>query len=145
MKGVKSMPQSDLLLEHILHHRSPWAIRFYQDGRVDEYSDQTVRFENDQIVTHEQPPEWRPLTHLSVDELDALKDAIRQSGILALPKQVGNPEQVMDGAVAEWYARLGERENRLSAWEPQASEHPGLKELSVAIQTITASAFNRDS
>lgn len=139
------MPQSVLLLEHTLHHRSPWAIRFYQDGHVEEYSDQTMSFENDQIVTREQPLEWRPLTRLSTEELDSLKDAIRQSGILTLPSQVGSPQQVLDGAVSEWYARLGDRENRLSAWEPQASQHPGLKELSVAIQTITAAAFNRDS
>lgn len=139
------MPQTDLLLEHVMHHGSPWAIRFYQDGRVEEYSDQTLDFENDQIVTNTQPLEWRPLTKLSVEELESLKDAIRQSGILALPNQVGSPEQVMDGAISEWYAHLGERENRLSAWEPQASQHPGLKELSVAIQTITAAAFNRES
>jgi hypothetical protein len=139
------MSHSDLMLEHTLHKASPWAIRFYQDGRVEEYSDQFMAFENNQIVTHTQPPEWRPLTVLSKDELEALKDAIRDSGILSLPEKVGDPQLVMDGAVAEWYARLGDKENRLSAWEPQASNHPGLKELSVAIQTITASAFNRDS
>lgn len=138
------MPESDLLLEHTLHHRTPWAIRFFADGRVEEYSDQVMVFENDQIVTRQQPLEWRPLTQLSPEELDSLKDAIRHSGILTLPKQVGNPKQVQDGAVAEWYARLGERENRISAWEPEASEDPGLKELGVAIQTITAAAFNRE-
>lgn len=139
------MADSDLILEHTLHHRTPWAIRFYADGRVEEYSDQVMRFENDQIVTHQQPLEWRPLTKLSDEELDSLKDAVRQSGILSLPAQVGNPNQVQDGAVAEWYARLGERENRVAAWEPEASENPGLKELSVAIQTITAAAFNREA
>lgn len=139
------MPDSELLLEHSLLKRSPWAIRFYQDGRVEEYSDQVMVFENNQVVTHQQPLEWRPLTILSDDELEALKDAIRQSDILNLPERVGQPVDVADGAVAEWYARLGDRENRLTAWEPQASNHPGLIELSVAIQTITAAAFNRDS
>ena len=134
---------STLLLEHTLHKNSPWAIRFYQDGRVQEYSDQTMSFENNQIVTHWQPLEWRPLTVLSAEELAALEDAIRQSDLLNLPEQVGSPAQVMDGAVAEWYARLGDQEKRLTAWEPQASKHPGLGELSVAIQTITASALKR--
>ena len=137
--------QTVLLLEHTLRKRSPWAIRFYADGHVEEYSDQEMVFENNEIVTHSLPLEWRPLTRLSKEELDALKDAIRQSGILELPEKVGDSQRVMDGAVSEWYAHLDDHENRLTAWEPQASKHPGLKELSVAIQTITAAAFNRES
>lgn len=137
--------QTDLLLEHTLKKRSPWAIRFYADGRVEEYSDQEMVFENNEIITRSLPLEWRPLTLLSAEELEALKDAIRQSGILELPEKVGDAQRVRDGAVSEWYARLGGKEIRLTAWEPDASQHPGLKELSVAIQTITAAAFNRES
>jgi len=138
------MPQSkDLILEHRQEGRKTWAIQFYRDGLVKQYSDSKMEFENDQIVTHSLPPAWRKLAQLSPAELEKLTTALRQSDFFSLPPQVGDPKGVMDATWFTWMVNLDGQQKTVRAVGSQASTNPVLNILSELIQDVTADAFDR--
>jgi hypothetical protein len=142
-KGSDMPESSELLLEYRQDGRKTWAIRFYLDGLVKEYSDSTMTFEDDQIVTHSLPLAWRKLTQLSAAELEKLTTALRQSGFLSLPSQIGDPTGIMDVTWFTWMVNLDGHEKTVRAVGSQASAEPALKLLSGLIQDVTADAFDR--
>jgi hypothetical protein len=138
------MPKtSQLILEFRQEGRKIWAIRFYQDGLVKEYSDSTMVYENDDFITRPIPLAWRKLTQLSAAELEKLTTTLRQSYFYALPTQVGDPEGIMDATLYTWIVNLDGRKKTVHAVGSQASNHPLLKMLSELIQEVTADAFDR--
>jgi hypothetical protein len=140
------MPKSlELLLEYRQEGRKTWAIRFYRDGLVKEYSDSTMTFENDKIVTHALAPAWRKLTLLSPAELAKLIESLRQADLFSLPEQVGDPKGVMDATWFTWEINLDGRQKKVRAVGPQASSNPILKSLSELVQKVTADAFDRQA
>jgi hypothetical protein len=146
MTGEANMPKPQhLLLEYRQEGRKAWAIRFYEDGLVKEYSDSTMAFEDDQIVTHALPLAWRKLTRLSSTELEKLASALRQSGFFSLPQQVGDPKGVMDATWFTWMINLDGQKKTVQAVGSQASANPVLKMLSKLIQEVTADAFDRQA
>jgi hypothetical protein len=140
------MPKSaDILLECRQEGRKTWAIRFYQDGLVKEYSDSTMQFENDKVVTHSQPLAWRKLTQLSPAELEKFIKGIRQADFFSLPQVVGDPHKVLDGTQFTWKVNLDDQQKTVQAYGALASNHPSLKLLNELIQEITADAFDREA
>jgi len=140
------MPKSlDLLLEYRQEGRKTWAIRFYRDGLVKEYSDSTMAFEDDKIVTHSLPPAWRKLTRLSPAELEKLLAALRQADFFLLAPEVGNPQGIMDATQFTWKMNLDGQQKTVRAVGSQASTNPILKKLSELIQEVTADAFDRQA
>ena len=135
----------DLLLEYRQEGRKTWAIRFYKDGRVKEFSDSSMAFENDEIVTRLVPLAWREIARLSSAELTKFTTALRQAGLFSLPAQLGAIGRVKDGTQSTWIVNLDGQEKTVLAVEPEASEHPALKSLREMIQEITADAFDRDA
>jgi hypothetical protein len=142
-RGANMPKDSHLILEYRQEGRKTWAIRFYQDGLVKEYSDSTMTFEDDQIVTHTLPLAWRKLTQLSAAEFEKLTTALRQSGFFSLQTQIGDPAGIMDATWFTWIINLDGREKTVRAVGPQASTDPVLKLLSELIQDVTADAFDR--
>jgi hypothetical protein len=142
-KGSDMPKSSKLLLEYRQEGRKIWAIRFYLDGLVQEYSDSTLAFEDDQVVTHTLPLAWRKMTHLSAVELEKLTTTLRQADFFSLPSQVGDPKGVMDATWFTWKVNLDGQEKTVQAVGPQASTNPVLKLLSELIQDVTADAFDR--
>jgi hypothetical protein len=135
---------TDLLLEYRQEGRKTWAIRFYQDGLVREYSDSKMTFENGKIVTHSRPLAWRKLTQLKPAEMEKVHAALRKADVFSLPEQVGDPKRLKDGTRYSWKVYLEGREKTVTAFGPEASNSPGLKLLGEMIQEVTADAFDRE-
>jgi|WetSurMetagenome_2_1015567.scaffolds.fasta_scaffold417343_2 hypothetical protein len=139
------MPEaSEILLEFRQMGRSPWAIRFYTNGLVTEYSDQYMAFEGGKIVTHRQPLAWRDTSRLLPAELEKLQGILREVNFFALPDQVGDPQRIQDGTPLAWTVNLDGRSKTVQAVGPEASSDPALKRINEAIQTLTADAFDRE-
>lgn len=136
---------SDLLLEYRQEGRNTWAIRFYQDGLVKEYSDSEMAFENDKMVTHARPLAWRELARLSSSELEKLLADLKSVDFFSLPEQMGDPKRVKDGIQFTWTLKMGGQKKTVLAFGPEASTHPALKKLSGLIQDVTANAFDRET
>jgi hypothetical protein len=140
------MPKSkNLLLEYRQEGRKTWAIQFYRDGLVKEYSDSSMAFENDKIVTHSRPLAWRELARLSPAELAKVLAALRKADFFSLPEQVGDPKRVKDGTQYTWMVNLEGQKKTVLAVGPEASANPGLKILGEMIQEVTADAFDRQA
>ena len=140
------MPKSkELLLEYRQEGRKTWAIQFYQDGLVKEYSDSIMAFENDKIVTHSRPLAWREMTRLSPAELAKVVAALRKANFFSLPEQVGDPKRVKDGTQYTWTVNLEGQKRTVRAAGPEVSANPGLKILGEMIQEVTADAFDRQA
>jgi hypothetical protein len=140
------MPKvKDILLEYRQEGRKTWAIQFYQDGLVKEYSDTSMAFENDKIVTHSRPLAWRELVRLSPAELAKVLAALRKADFFSLPEQVGDPNRVKDGTRYTWIANLEGQKRTVRVVGPEASANPGLKILGEMIQQVTADAFDRQA
>lgn len=140
------MPETkNLLLAYRQETRYPYALRFYCDGLVEEYSDRYMAFEDGQVVTHSQPLEWRAIARLNAEELRRLEEILRQSGFAALPGQVGSPAHSHDAAHYTWTATIDGTQKTVEAYGAAADRQPALKALSEAIQAITADAFDRES
>jgi hypothetical protein len=139
------MPKpSNLLLEYRQDGRKTWAIRFYQNGLVKEYSNSEMVFENDQVVTRSRPLAWREIAHLSQAELEKLITRIRQVNFFTLPEKLGDPKRVMDGQQSTWIVNLDGQQKTVLAVEPEATSNPAIKELREMIQDVTADAFDRE-
>jgi hypothetical protein len=134
---------TELILEYQQEGRKSWAIRFYQDGLVREFSDTRMDFENDQIVTRAQPPAWRDLARLSAAELDKLLDGLRGANLFSLPDQIGEPGAVKDATEYTWRVSLDGREKTLLVVGSYADQ-PALNHLSELIQEVTAEALFRE-
>lgn len=140
------MPQaSDLLLEYRQEGRKTWSMRFYQDGRVEEYSDEMVEFKDGQFITHAIPLEWRDVTVLVPVEMAKVNKALREADFFNLPAQFGDASQVKDGTVFTWTANLEGKSKTVRAVGGEAANHPALKQLSEMIQDVTADAFEREA
>jgi hypothetical protein len=140
------MPKAlDLLLEYRQEGRKDWAIRFYQNGVVKQYSDSEMTFENDKIVTHSLPPAWREIARLSPAEQDKFLAAIRKADLFSLPDKIGYPTRIKDGTESTWIVNLDGQKKTIQAAGPEASNNPALKLLREMIQDITADAFDRQA
>jgi hypothetical protein len=136
--------QSDLLLEYRHEGSKAWAMRFYQDGLVKEYSDARMEFKDGDFVTHEIPLAWRKLAKLVPEELAQVVEAVHQADFFQLPEQIGASE-VMDGILFVWTVQLDGRQRTVKARGSAAAAHPALKLLSKMVQEVTARAFNRQT
>jgi hypothetical protein len=139
------MPKrSDLLLEYRHEGNQAWAMRFYQDGLVKEYSDTRMEFKDGDFVTHEIPLAWRKLVSLDPAELAQVVEALRKADFFALPERIGGRE-VQDGTLFVWTAHLDGKSRTVEALGSAASAHPALKLLSTMVQEVTAQAFKRQA
>lgn len=137
------MPKrSDLLLEYRHEGNKAWAMRFYQDGLVEEYSNVKMEFKDGDFVTDEIPLDWRELTHLDAAELKQVVDALHKADFFELPERIGGRE-VRDGTLFVWTARLDGKTRTVEARGSMASANPALKLLSTMVQEVTAQAFKR--
>jgi hypothetical protein len=140
------MPKAlDLLLEYRQDGSKNWAIRFYQNGLVKQYSDSEMNFEDGKIVTHPLPPAWREIARLSPAELDKFLAAMRKADLFSLPEKIGHPNRIMDGVASTWIVNLDGQKKTIQATGPEASNNPALKLLREMIQEITADAFDRQA
>jgi hypothetical protein len=143
-QGFSMTDNSDVLLEYRQNGRETWAIRFFPNGLVEEYSNQYLTFENGQIVSHSQPLKWRKVAQLNSNELEKFLTTLRESGFFSLPDEVGNLGQVRDGTLFTWKISLDGRQKTVLSAGSAASENPSLKSLSSLVQRITAEAFDRE-
>jgi len=140
------MPKSlDLLLEYRQDGRKTWAIRFYQNGLVKEYSASAMAFEDGKIVTHPRPLTWRAIAHLSPAELDKFVATLRKADFFSLPEKLGDSTRVMDGSQSTWIVNLDGQQKTVIATGAEASTNPTIKLLRDMIQEVTADAFNRQA
>ncbi|MGD0003982.1 MAG: hypothetical protein ABSE06_07120 [Anaerolineaceae bacterium] len=140
------MPKSlDLLLEYRQDGRKTWAIRFYQNGLVQEYSDSEMAFVDGKIVTHSRPMAWREIAHLSHTELEKVIVTLRQSDFFSLPGKVGDSRRIMDGAQFTWTVNLDGQLKKVIATGEEASTNRTIKLLRDMIQEVTANAFDREA
>ena len=139
------MPKrSDLLLEYRHEGRATWAVRFYRDGQVREYSDTRMEFKDGNFVSQTIPFAWRKLANLVPEELAKVTEALAQADFFALPEQLGDSE-VKDGTTFVWMADLDGKTHTVKARGSGASAHPALKLLSQMVQEVTAMAFQREA
>jgi hypothetical protein len=139
------MPKrADLVLEYRHEGNKNWAMRFYQDGLVEEYSDTRMEFKDGDFVSHEIPLAWRELTHLIPDEYEQVVGAIRKVDFFQLPERIGARE-VKDGILFIWTAHLDGHTRTVEARGSAASAHPALKQLSQMVQEVTGQAFKRQA
>ena len=139
------MNDKQQLLEVMVTTRSTWGMRVYEDGQVDEYSDQETRFADGDFVTRSIPPMWRTLTRLNPDELETLKSQLRESGYFELPSQLMEDRPVQDGVWTRWTVELDGRRHTVTARGPEAANHPILADLRDAVQTLAADALRREN
>ena len=135
----------DLLLEYRQDGSKNWAIRFYQNGLVKQYSDSEMTFEGGKIVTHSLAPAWREIAHLSPAELGKFLAALRKADLFSLPEKIGYPTRIMDGVASTWIVNLDGKKKTIQAAGPEASNNPALKLLRDMIQEVTADAFDRQA
>ncbi|MCJ7626634.1 MAG: hypothetical protein MUO76_24335 [Anaerolineaceae bacterium] len=139
------MKQVELLLEHSLEGREDWRVRIYCDGRVEEYSDRYMTYEEGEFITHQQRPKWRPLTTLSAEEMERLIGVLRSSDFFEMPDSLGDRDRILDGTLVTWSASLDGKKKTVTALGSQATHHPALKLLGETFDLISASAFKRDA
>ena len=140
------MPKSeDLLLEYRQDGRKTWAVRFHQDGLVEEYSDSEMLYKRGKFITHSKPLAWRVLAHLSPSELEKVIAALRRSDFLSLPDKLGDSTRVMDGTTSTWTVNVENQQKIVRATGEEASNNPAIKLLREMIQAVTAEAFNREA
>ena len=125
--------------------RQTWAYRFYQDGRVEEYSDSEMTFEDGKIVTREIPLAWRAITQLPPAELEKLVAIIRRVDFFALPDKLGVPSRANDAALFTWTVRLDGKKKTVVAAGAEATSHPAIKILRDLVQEVTTASFERES
>jgi len=140
------MPKSeDLLLEYRQDGRKTWAVRFYLDGLVEEFSDSKMEYKRGKFTTHPIPLAWRVLTHLSPTELEKVVAALRRSDFLSLPEKLGDSTRVMDGTLSTWTVILDGQQKVVRATGAEATHYPAIKLLREMVQEVTADAFNREA
>ena len=137
------MANSDLLLELLVKTKTEWGTRIYADGRVTEYSDRAVSFDGTDFVTERVPLQWRPLTHLSKDELDRLRAAIHDAHFFTLPARVEPDPRLRDGTHSTWTVTLDGKQHRVAAHEAGPTQNAALQALSKTVQELTAAALQR--
>ena len=145
MKGGLLKKRSDLILEYRQEGRQTWAIRFYQDGQVEEYNDTEMVFEDGKVISHSLPLAWRKLVRLSAAELKRVQDALRKADIFSLPEQIGDSRQANDGILHVWSVYVDGQQKMVQAYDPEASSSPGLRLLASMVQEISADAFEREA
>ena len=135
----------DLLLEYRQDGRKTWAIRFYRNGLVKEYTDSEMAFESGKIITNPKPLAWREIARLSPAELDKFLAAIRKVDFFSLPDKVGDSQRVSDASQSTWIVNLDGKKKTVQAAGSEASNHPALKMLREMVQEVTAEAFDRET
>ncbi len=140
------MPKTlDLLLEYRQEGRKTWAIRFYRNGLVKEYTDSEMKFEEDKFVTRSVPLTWREIARLSPAELEKVMAALRKANFFSLPDKVGDPKRIMDVTQSTWIANLDGKQKTVLAAGAEASSNPALELLREMIHEVTTDAFDRQA
>jgi hypothetical protein len=135
----------DLILEYRQEGRLTWAIQFYRNGLVKEFSDSSMDFIEGQIVTLSKPLAWRNLAHLDSGEMKKLVEVMGKVDFFALPGKLGDAGRVKDGTRSTWTMNLEGKSKVVVAFGKEATSNEVLKTLREAIQAVTADAFKRRS
>lgn len=136
------MTEAELMVELMVYTKRTWGTRVFVDGRVDEYTDEEVRFEDGQFKTRPVPLEWRPLAHLTAEELAALKQQIRDGGYFDLPEEVKPDRPIMDGTTTTWKVVVDGTRHEVTT---KGMEPPVLASLRTTLQKLTAEALRRSN
>lgn len=132
-------------LEYRVTARRPWALRVYADGRVEEYSDERLEFIDGDFKPMAMPLEWRATTRLTSSETERLQNLVREVGFFQLPERAASDDRVSDGAVIEWLVELDGRRHQVRARGPEAGRLSELETLRLALEQMTAEAYQRDA
>ena len=139
------MTQSEILLERSTEGRTQWRQRIYHDGRVEDYTDRDLNFENDDFVEIRIPLKWRERTVLLPAEIDELIEVVHSSGFFDLPDSLTVEGRLFDASVTTWTANLPEGQKTVVAVGRHATEEPAIKLLRETITRLTAGAYRRDA
>ena len=139
------MTQPEILLERKTEGRRPWAQRIYRDGRVEDYTDRDMDFENDEFVEIRIPLKWRQRTVLLPEEIEELITLVHSSGFLDLPASLSAEGKQFDASTTTWLVNLPEGTKIVAAVGRHATENPAIKQLRETITRLTAGAYRRDA
>jgi hypothetical protein len=123
------------LIEYRLEARQVYGQRVFPDGRVEEWDVPADDEDGD--------PAWRPLTHLSADELARLEAGLHASDFFDLPARLDPPSPVRDGMSTTWQASRDGHTHTVHAHGAWLDTFPTLQRLNDLLQLLVGQALNR--
>lgn len=113
------------------------------DGRVEECSGATAEWVDGAWRFGTQERRWRPLAALPPAAVRALRDVIRDSGVMELPAELAPDATVIGGTEQTWTVAVDGRRRRVRLLGVRPDRVPPLAALDEAVQLAVAAAIGR--
>jgi len=135
------MPENIAILQRIInqHNERPDGLRIWSDGLVQRGADDnpppglTERLDKDREI------KWQDVRQLTVVQVDAVRAAIRSSGIFHLEPILLINYCKEDPGTAIWTVDVDGESTRVVLWDPRPTRSAALDTLTQAIDKVLAS------
>jgi hypothetical protein len=134
------MSERTILLQQVIYQRTepPKGFRIWSDGTVQRCAEDnalpgaTERLDQDRAIT------WHDDGLLASEQLDEIRNTIRQCGFLKLPPALTINYCKDDPGAAIWTTTVDEQTIRVVLWDPKPRRSPEIDQLIEIVNTVLA-------
>jgi hypothetical protein len=136
--GTAEEPGPAVVEQRIVAPQQPlYARRVSDDGRLWEHSGTRVVLEPGAEPRFEtQEPRWRPRWRLRPEDMDALREAVADTGFMELAPEHDAPGVVSDGREVTWVAELGGRRHEVVLRGAPFAQVPEIERLEREVNAV---------
>jgi hypothetical protein len=130
----------EVLIQYLLQQRGerPTGFRIWPDGRVEHCAATNPVPTPTARLDHEPELIWQESGRLDTAQLGAVKEAIRQAKLEALPPRLLINYCKEDPGAALWTFNLDGQSGQITVYDPHPKRHPQLDTLLAQLQTMVA-------
>jgi hypothetical protein len=134
------MTERSVLLQQIVYQRTerPKGFRIWSDGTVQRCAEDNALPEPNERLDRERAVKWEDDRILTPEQLDEIRNSIRQSGILNLPPALTINYCKEDPGAAHWLATVDDQTVRVVLWDPKPRRSPEIDQLIATVNAVLA-------
>lgn len=128
----------DILIQYVIIERTqhPTGRRVLADGTLQRTIADNPPPDPDELLDRDRALDWNTQRRLSAEDIQAIKQAINESGIWELPPRLLINYCKEDPGVAIWTVHVEDRQTRVVVYDPKPKRSPELDRLLLALNPI---------
>ena len=128
----------DLLIQYVVIERTqhPTGRRILADGTLQRTAADNPLPDPDELLERDRALEWQTERRLSAENIQAVEQAINESGLWELPPRLLINYCKEDPGVAIWTAKVDDRQTRVVVYDPKPKRSPEIDRLLLALNLI---------
>lgn len=132
------MPERDILIQYVINRRNerPSGLRIWLDGLVQRCAADNSPLGMTDLLERDRDLQWQDEKQLSVEQVDAIRVAIQDSGFFDLPPRLLINYCTEDPGTAIWTVNLDGQTARVVVYDPRPKRSTEIDRLLAELNAV---------